>query len=143
MLGSSREARDEMRVRLYKAGDLAILRRMHAGQGFEYPFPEVDDPLFVSKLIVEDDAGVPVMAGLARVTCETYLLMDSSVGTPSERYARLAALDRLGAADLRARGFQDAHAWLPPSIARKFGKRLGELGWIRDDAWTPYCRRLC
>jgi hypothetical protein len=41
-----------------------------------------------------------------------------------------------------SRGLDDAHAWLPPPIARRFGRRLESLGWIRDDAWTPYCRRL-
>jgi hypothetical protein len=26
-----------------------------------------------------------------------------------------------------------------PTIAERFGRRLQTLGWIRDDAWTPYC----
>ena len=47
-----------------------------------------------------------------------------------------------GERDLVARGLDDAHAWLPPPIAKRFGRRLAALGWIRDDAWTPYCRRL-
>ena len=27
-------------------------------------------------------------------------------------------------------------------VAARFGKRLERLGWRRDDAWTPYCKRL-
>jgi hypothetical protein len=88
------------------------------------------------------------MAPLARLTCEMYLLMnrDGEIATatrnPRERYARLLALHKVGEQDLLARGLDDAHAWLPPPIAKRFGRSLALLGWIRDDAWTPYCFRL-
>jgi hypothetical protein len=102
----------------------------------------------VSKLVLEDDAGQVVMASLARLTCEMYLLLDrdasksSSAGNPQERYGRLLALHQAGEQHLLARGLDDAHAWLPPPIAKRFGRRLAMLGWIRDDTWTPYCFRL-
>jgi hypothetical protein len=154
-----------MLVREYTEADLDALRRMHARQGFDYAFPNLADPIFVSKLVVEDDDGHAVMASLARLTCEMYLLVDrdpaggpdrcrnpqgaGATGNrrpgesrPRGRYAQLLALHRAGERDLLARGLDDAHAWLPPPIARHFGRRLESLGWIRDDAWTPYCRRL-
>jgi hypothetical protein len=131
-----------MLVRAYTESDLDALRAMHARQGFDYAFPNLADPIFVSKLVVEDDAGRAVMASLARITCEMYLLADPEAGNPRERYARLLELHRAGEHDLRARGLDDAHAWLPPPIAERFGRRLAALGWLRDDAWTPYCRRL-
>ena len=131
-----------MKIREYTEADLAALRQMHASQGFDYDFPGIADPIFVSKLVAEDDAGRVAMASLARVTCEMYLLADPQAGTPRERYARLLALHDAGRRDLLARGLDDAHAWLPPPIARRFGRRLAALGWVRDDAWTPYCRRL-
>lgn len=65
-----------MRIREYTESDLDALRRMHARQGFGYAFPDLRDPLFVSKLVVESDDGRPVMASLARLTCEMYLLVD-------------------------------------------------------------------
>jgi hypothetical protein len=129
-------------IREYTDADLDALRRMHAQQGFDYAFPNIADPLFVSKLVVEDGAGRAVMASLARLTCEMYLLVAPGEGNPRERYARLLALHRAGERDLLARGLHDAHAWLPPPIAKKFGRRLAALGWVRDDAWTPHCRRL-
>ncbi len=129
-------------IREYTDADLDALRRMHAQQGFDYAFPDLADPLFVSKLVVEDGAGRAVMASLARLTCEMYLLVAPGEGNPRERYARLLALHRTGERDLLARGLHDAHAWLPPPIAKKFGRRLAALGWVRDDVWTPYCRRL-
>jgi len=247
-------------IREYTPADLEALRRMHASQGFDYPFPDLSDPIFISKLVVEDDEGRSVMASLARLTCEMYLLMDregdpaaffkdvippaltqqgrpastpsvgdgaerSAAGFPHceekahpsssarqngglvpvrcqdsggvrrtpetgddttrgrdasveaqgfspakkdarhsrsalpeavaealapqrqkvvarERWAQLLALHRAGERDLLARGLDDAHAWLPPRIAKRFGRRLESLGWLRDDTWTPYCRRL-
>jgi hypothetical protein len=167
-------------IREYKESDLDALRRMHANQGFGYPFPDIADPIFVSKLVVQDDSGRAVMASLARLTCEMYLLLDRDVPdagsatggaaknlpsgdeNPSRilrfaqndvpvcdrgaaaraRYDCLLALHAAGERDLFARGLDDAHAWLPPPVARRFGRRLEALGWVRDDTWTPYCRRF-
>jgi len=131
-----------MHVRAYTSADLDALRRIHARQGFDYAFPDLADPIFISKLVIDDAAGRPVCASFARITCEMYLVADPDAGTPRERYARLITLHDAGARDLLSRGFDDAHAWLPPPIAHRFGRRLEALGWIRDDAWTPYCRRL-
>ena len=131
-----------MLIRAYTPDDLQALKRMHASQGFDYALPDLKDPIFVSKLVVEDESGQPVMASLARLSCEMYLLMDPAAGSPRERYTRLVELQRAGRNDLLARGLDDAHAWLPPSIAKRFGRRLESLGWVRDDKWTPYCYRL-
>jgi hypothetical protein len=140
-----------MKIREYDDADLAALRRMHASQGFAYPFPYLRDPIFISKLVLEDNAGRPAMASLARLTCEIYLLVDrdakrdgkvADATSPRERYAQLLALHDAGSRDLIARGLNDAHAWLPPHIAKRFGRRLTALGWLRDDAWTPYCKRF-
>jgi hypothetical protein len=81
-----------MRTREYTEADLEPLRRMHVRQGFDYAFSDLRDPIFVSKLVLEDDAGQVVMASLARLTCEMYLLMNREAGNtssalnPQERY---------------------------------------------------------
>jgi hypothetical protein len=81
-------------------------------------------------------------AALLRLTAEAYLLLDPRAGTPRERWQWLLALHEAACRDAWQRGLEDVHAWLPPPIAKKFGRRLERLGWLRDDAWTPYCKRL-
>lgn len=131
-------------VREYEERDCAVLQRIHAESGFGYAFPNLNDPLFVSKLILTNADGRLAMASLARLTCEAYLLVDRADDrfTARERYEGLLEMQRAGEADLVRKGLEDAHAWLPPSIARRFGRRIETLGWVRDDAWTPYCKRL-
>ena len=142
-----------MLVREYRESDLAQLRAIHAAQGFEYALPDLSNPLFVTKLVLAQGDGVSeqssatqdgaiVGAAFLRLTAEAYLLLDPRAGTPRQRWQWLLALHAATERDAWQRGLEDVHAWLPPPIAHKFGKRLARLGWLRDDAWTPYCRKL-
>ena len=79
---------------------------------------------------------------LLRLTAEAYLLLDPNASTPGQRWQSLLALHAAAERDAWRRGLEDAHAWLPPPIAKKFGRRIERLGWVRDDAWTPYCKKL-
>ena len=100
-----------MHIREYKSSDLDALRRMHAAQGFSYPLPDLESPLFLSKLVLEDNGeeiglgrevahrkSLPVsssrvtMAILQRLTAETYLLHDPAAGTPRRRWKCFLAL---------------------------------------------------
>ena len=158
-----------MLVREYRDSDLSALCAIHAAQGFDYALPDLTNPLFVTKLVLSrnnvaagfspagpkdecaSDAGqkaaatqanAVVGAALLRLTAEAYLLLDPRAGTPRERWQWLLALHDAAERDAWQRGLEDVHAWLPPSIAQKFGKRVARLGWRRDDAWTPYCKKL-
>ena len=163
-----------MRVRSYRGEDLEALRAIHAAQGFGYEFPELENPLFLTKLVLVDqnekessseetaneqgcrDGAQPsspwlkqccapqkiLGAAFLRLTAEAYLLLTPQEGTPRERWDGLLALHEATRQEAWARGLADVHAWLPPEIATKFGKRLTRLGWVRDDTWTPYCKRL-
>jgi hypothetical protein len=130
-----------MLVREYQESDLAQLRAIHAAQGFDYALPDLSNPLFVTKKILADD-GTILGAVLLRLTAEAYLLFDPRAGTPRQRWQWLLELHSAAERDAWQRGLEDVHAWLPPPIAKKFGKRLARLGWIRDDTWTPYCKKL-
>src|SRR5215831_16656568 len=139
-----------MLVREYKESDLDALRAIHAAQGFDYVLPDLRNPLFVTKLVLSEE--IPgeniegnsriLGAALLRLTAEAYLLLDPRSGTPRERWQWLLALHEAARRDAWHRGLEDVHAWLPPPISQKFGRRLERLGWRRDDAWTPYCLRL-
>lgn len=131
-----------MKIREYTSSDLEVLRMIHVRQSFDYKFPDLENPLFVSKLVLEDGEGAIAMASLARLTCEIYLLTDPFYSSPRERLKNLITLHLAAQRDLFQRGLEDAHAWLPPKIARRFGRRLMKLGWTRDDKWTPFSIRF-
>jgi hypothetical protein len=175
-----------MRIREYTTVDLDALRHMHTAQGFGYPLPNLDSPMFVSKLVLEEDddeaiskeedASFPggsrkaptgprkapnesgevpheatrpgatpqpriVMAILQRLTAETYLLHDPAAGTPRQRWRRFLALHDAARRDAVARGLDDVQAFLPPRVARAFGRRLAQLGWARDP-WPCFTRQI-
>ncbi|MBZ5528949.1 MAG: hypothetical protein LAN71_13740, partial [Acidobacteriia bacterium] len=46
-----------MSVREYFPGDLQALREIHAAQGFSYPLPDLDNPLFVTRLVLAEREG--------------------------------------------------------------------------------------
>ncbi|HXP78298.1 MAG TPA: hypothetical protein VN976_00190 [Verrucomicrobiae bacterium] len=161
-----------MRIREYTPNDFDALRRMHAAQGFGYPLPDLESPLFVAKLVLEDDVDdvsaenregegreVPhrnsplddfasskgprriAMAVLLRLTAETYLLHDPAAGTPRVRWQRFLALHEAAQRSAAARGLDDVQAFLPPRVARAFGRRLARLGWTHDP-WPCFSRQV-
>ncbi len=155
-----------MQIREYRESDLAALRAIHASQGFDYALPDLNNPLFVTKLIlsepeassgeqetingsVSEKRALPdappekiIGAALLRLTAEAYLLLDPNAGKPRQRWNWLLQLHAATERDAWQRGLEDVHAWLPPTIAKQFGKRITQLGWRRDDDWTPYWKRL-
>jgi hypothetical protein len=145
-----------VQIREYTEKDLSTLRAIHAAQGFDYALPDLRNPLFLTKLVLADvapsdeqkgrqlEAGATKIVGAAflRLTAEAYLFLDPRAGTPRKRWQWLLALHAAAERDAWQRGLEDVHPWLPPPIAKKFGKRVESLGWLRDDAWTPYCKKL-
>jgi hypothetical protein len=129
-----------MLVRPYTDADLAALRAMHAAQGFGYELPDLSDPLFLVRTVVENE-GRARMAALLRLTAETYLLADPRDGTPRRRWQWLQSLHEATRQEATERGLADVQAFLPPQVARAFGRRLESLGWRRDP-WPCFTRRL-
>jgi hypothetical protein len=129
-----------MEVHAYTDADFESLRAMHAAQGFGYAFPDLSDPLFLVRSVVEED-GRPRMAAFLRLTAEAYLLADPREGSPRQRWRWLLALHEAVRQQAAARGLADVQAFLPPRVARAFGRRLVALGW-RCDPWTCYTRQV-
>ena len=143
-----------MHIREYTASDLESLRRLHSAQGMPYQFPDLTNPLFLTKLVIERDStdltagkrtiflspdGAIVGAILLRLTSEAYFLLDPNAGTPRDRWQSLLTLHEAARTDAARRGLDDAHAWLPPQVANAFGRRLSRLGWFREP-WPSFSR---
>ena len=129
-----------MHVRAYTEGDLEAVRAMHAEQEFGYAFPDLADPLFLVRCVVEED-GRPRMAAFLRLTAEAYLLADPRERSPRQRWRWLLALHEAIRQEAAARGLADVQAFLPPRVARAFGRRLTAPG-LRRDPWTCYTRQV-
>jgi hypothetical protein len=138
-------------LRRYTETDLKALQRMHARQGFAYELPDVDDPIFLEKLIVEDEEGEPVMGALLRLTAEAYLLHEPEAGTPALRWQRFIELHEGMRKIAAARGLEDVYCWVPPEVAprtplqekpkpRGFERRLESLGW-QTCRWRCFTRK--
>lgn len=143
-----------MHIREYTPSDLELLRRLHSAQGMPYAFPDLTNPLFLTKLVIERDSpsadsreagDIPIADGnllgavLLRLTSEAYFLLDPRAGTPRDRWQSLLMLHEAARQDAALRGLDDAHAWLPPQIANAFGRRLTRLGWFREP-WPSFSR---
>ena len=57
---------------------MEALKAIHARQGFGYRFPDLGNPLFLTKLVLGREEGGKgiVGASLLRLTAEAYLLLD-------------------------------------------------------------------
>jgi hypothetical protein len=130
-----------MIIREYTPEDLSELVRIYQESGFDYPFPELSDPIFFEKLVLEDRGRLEI-AAVGRHTCELYLFMDKrNQARPAEMWAKFKKLHQAFEQKVRARGLDDMHAWLPPAVAPTFGKQLVDrLGWVRDDRYKPFCK---
>lgn len=130
-----------MTIRPYRASDDARLKEIYAEMGFSYQFPNLSEPQFVNIQVAEDD-GVVVGAIASRMTVETYLLMDKGWKTPGWRQEILMQLHLSAHKAVKALGYTDANAWVPPEVVKSFGRRLQRVfGWKRS-VWEVFSKEL-
>lgn len=115
-----------MQVRDLNLFDWPVLRRWHEQSGLDYELPDPDNEAFAAmKLVLEGSR--PVGAALARMTVEIYGFCDPAWGTPAMRLEMLRLLHQEIAAEMKKQRIRTAHAWLPPQLAKSFGRRLKRL----------------
>src|SRR5258708_38908970 len=131
-----------MLVREYRESDLDTLRRIHVAQEFPFAFPDLRDPLFLTKMVVTTGDEKILGAALLRLTAEAYLLLDPQQGSPRQRWQALLALHSAAQHDAQQRGLEDLHAWLPPRIARTFRRHIERLRCRRRHQRTRHCKPL-
>jgi hypothetical protein len=125
-----------LKIRAYQPADLERLKQLHEQQGFGYPFPDLDGPLF-PVVEVGEEAGEIQICGALRVTAEAYLLMDGGYGTPRDRWQALLNIHEAVRRKATEAGFAEVQAFIPPEIAKRFGRKLAKLKW-RTDKWEKF-----
>jgi hypothetical protein len=120
-----------MTVRDLNFLDWYVIQKWHRESGFEYPLPNPQDESFAAmKLVLEGNQ--PVGAALARMTVEMYLFVEPSHGTPAMRLQILRLLHQEIEKEMRKQKIKTMHAWLPPQLAKSFGRRLKKMfGWYK------------
>jgi hypothetical protein len=134
-------------IREYVKDDIDALRDIHAANGLpEACLPiltvrtedgeEKDDPLFITKAVLEDD-GKPAVMAFLKITSESFVLVDHRVGTPEERWEWLKKISEHLREEAWKRGLEQITCFVPPEIDKSFAKRLKDLGYIRSE-WQSY-----
>src|SRR5215472_14160111 len=127
-------------IRKYQPSDFRALKAIFEDQHFEYDLPDLDSPLFMGKLVLEE-RGFPVMALASRLTAEEYFLVDRGWGSPEQKWQAFLGLHEAARKDLYQKGLEDCYCWLPPQIEKSIGRRLMRLGWEKNK-WPSFTRRL-
>jgi hypothetical protein len=123
--------------------DVPAIRALFAQQGIEYPEPDWSQMFGV---VLVGESGEIRQALLHRRTVEDYAVVDTGAwATPGVKAERFKELDRASVRGLRAQGYFDQHAWIPPKC-RAFARRMmKEMGWGKSaglDNWLGLFRRL-
>lgn len=127
-----------MTVRYLQEGDMPILRAMAEASGF--PYPEFDAPATEAVLVVVDDDNKPLMAVAAERICQIYLWCGHFERPLAKVHAMRMLHETMGEV-LKQKGYVGAEAFLPPSIAKRFARRLERtFGWTRN--WPSWTRNL-
>lgn len=119
-----------MTTRLYREADRPALERMAAASGFPYVDPKSLKVECV--IVVVDDSDTPIAACAAHRIIELYGWFDHAQ-LPMVKLAALRHMHGAMARELREEGYNEASAFLPPTICERFGRRLERtFSWTRN-----------
>lgn len=127
-----------MTVRRLHETDLPILRAMAEASGYEYP-SDLSSPHIEAVLIVADDEDRPIMACAAERIVQLYLYVRDA--TPGAKMAALRLLHKEMPEVLKAKGYTEAEAFIPPCVELQFSRRL-ERSFQWKPNWRSWFRRL-
>lgn len=124
-------------IRDYDKRDEETLKTIHEASGFDYQFPDLDDPLFVVRKTVEED-GKLVQGLLVKLQGEVYLFVDHGWSTPEERWQRVVELTEEAKKAAWEKGLDSLVCVVPPEIAKSFEKRLVQIGMTKTREWPRF-----
>lgn len=132
-----------MTTRKYQRSDKPALEAIFKRMAMPYELPDLDSNNFIARRVLVDEHGRPLMALGARVTTEMYMLMDPDwEETPGWKMVRFEQLHEAMRRELQEKGITDVHAWLPPEMARNFGRRLMRQFRWQQPLWTDFTRNI-
>ena len=124
-------------IRAFQPSDAVRAREIFEANHLpENCFPDLNDPLFLVKAVVEQD-GKPVITSFLRGTSEVFVLVDHTHGTPEQRWAWMQELTEHMKQEAYRLGLDEMTCWVPPALDKSFGRRLIELGFQRSP-WQSY-----
>ncbi len=124
--------------------DVPGIRAIIRSQNFSYEEPNWKK---MWGKVACDESGVVRIFELARPTVEMYSGIDSSDwATPGMKAANFEQLDYASRQDLRMRGYEDQHSWVPP-FCRAFARRMQKyFGWVKSsdpaEPWLGLVRKI-
>ena len=125
-------------IRKYENKDRAEIERIHEESGFDYKFPDIDDPLYIVKFVAEENGKV-VESLCCKLVLNINLYVDPQAGTPQSRWETLKQLVESAKKEAWSRGLDEAYAMVPAEIEKQFAKRLKKLGMTKDrDGWKKW-----
>jgi len=128
-----------MRIRQIQEYDVEKLIEIHSSLGFDYKFPNLNEFFPIPTVVDHNDSPIMVVASLP--TVELFFFCDPSWETPGMRMEAFKSIHEFVRKDLSSRGIVEANAWLPPQVAKSFGRRLQKMGWNHNRNWPCFSRR--
>lgn len=124
-----------MRTRALKNSDIPALRAMAEASGF--PYPDLSAARLEAVVVVVDEEDRPLMACAAERLVQLYL-WSGAFERPHAKVYALRLLHEAMAEELRRKGYTSAEAFLPPTLAKRFARRLEKMfGWAKNwESWT-------
>lgn len=118
-----------MTVRELQDSDIPTLNAMAEASGFPYIVPR--GTLVERVLVVADENDQPLAAVAAERILQLYLWLGEMPPHAKLRVIRL--LHEAMAPELKANGYTEVQAFLPPAVSGKFGRRLERtFGWMKN-----------
>lgn len=116
-----------MTTRALRASDIPALTAMAEASGF--PVVKLDAPTVEAVCVVTNDNDEPIMAAAAERIVQLFLIAPKG-GDPAAKLHAIRLLHDGLQRQLEQRGYTEANVFLPPKIARSFGRRLERtFGW--------------
>jgi hypothetical protein len=129
-----------MRIRDLRPSDIDVLKAIHNSSGLDYDFPELDNMASMKVAVDENDA--PIGALMMEPVLTGYLFLDKQWSTPRWRLEAVKALGNSTRGALQDHPIKDVFLFLPPEMAKSFGRKITALFGFISVNWSIFYTRL-